>query len=549
MPIQEQNIVFVESQVMDDVPEGGGAATGRVVVSGQMNNVFPDIADLDRTTGRFRLRKLFLAIRSLSTDLYGGARIAITALPTDTALGYTIFSTSDPFDTRAQAADRVASYLFAASEWPGYLLENHRAGQKSIEIIQRLDAPLPAIGRTLVLVHNEGLPNQVQQYVCVIGVSSEVRTYSYSASGGYVDYQAAVVMCELSDALRYDFPGSPPARNFARVASKTLIRDTRVADAAQYYGAARLAAAAGIGDRRLRVDSVYSQLVPSLQAEQPLIDETHAMAFSHVLATTPREVVVGGSPMSLRIKIGQENRGYNYTAILKPLPAPGSVRVVYRALGNTYTLADNGAGGLEGAGSGTINPLTGSALATLHALPDAGSAVVFYWGPNAAYTNRSGQAGFRAPMVRFALDHRHIDPASLSISWPSGGVVKTATDDGRGGWAGDGTGAIVYATGEAFLAPSVMPDAGAQYAIEYTWSPKVEEAKPGLTPDVGGFVSFTVAEPPVPGSLELSWAVSQQTSVSSGSNAAAASSVRNAAAAAIPPLSPYNHVTEQYRPD
>ena len=31
MPIQEQNIVFVESQVMDDVPEGGGAATGRVI--------------------------------------------------------------------------------------------------------------------------------------------------------------------------------------------------------------------------------------------------------------------------------------------------------------------------------------------------------------------------------------------------------------------------------------------------------------------------------------------------------------------------------------
>ena len=64
MPIQEQNIVFVESQVMDDVPEGGGAATGRVIVDGQMNNVFEDISDLDRAYGRFNLRKLFLAVRN-----------------------------------------------------------------------------------------------------------------------------------------------------------------------------------------------------------------------------------------------------------------------------------------------------------------------------------------------------------------------------------------------------------------------------------------------------------------------------------------------------
>ena len=37
MPIQEQNIQFVESQVMDDVPEGGGAATGRVIPDGEID--------------------------------------------------------------------------------------------------------------------------------------------------------------------------------------------------------------------------------------------------------------------------------------------------------------------------------------------------------------------------------------------------------------------------------------------------------------------------------------------------------------------------------
>ena len=59
MPIQEGNIVFVKSQQMDDVPEGGGAATGTVIIDGAMNNVFEDISDLDRAYGRFNLRWQF----------------------------------------------------------------------------------------------------------------------------------------------------------------------------------------------------------------------------------------------------------------------------------------------------------------------------------------------------------------------------------------------------------------------------------------------------------------------------------------------------------
>ncbi len=83
MPIQEQNIVFLKSQVMDDVPEGGGAATGNVVADGLMNNVFEDISDLDRAYGRFNLRKLAVGVRTASTDLFGGAKTLVTDLPED----------------------------------------------------------------------------------------------------------------------------------------------------------------------------------------------------------------------------------------------------------------------------------------------------------------------------------------------------------------------------------------------------------------------------------------------------------------------------------
>jgi hypothetical protein len=138
MAIQESNIVFLESQVMDDVDEGGGAATGNVILDGQMNNVFEDISDLDRAYGRLNLREIFLAVRTLSTDLYGGVKTAITAVPNDPAIGYTIFTIDNPFGTRTEAADRVEAYLYKGVEWPGYLYGNHISGMRSISIIQRV---------------------------------------------------------------------------------------------------------------------------------------------------------------------------------------------------------------------------------------------------------------------------------------------------------------------------------------------------------------------------------------------------------------------------
>ena len=66
MPIQESNIVFVESQVMDDVPEGGGAATGNTIVDGQMNNVFEDISDLDRAGGIAQIKARIKQAKALA---------------------------------------------------------------------------------------------------------------------------------------------------------------------------------------------------------------------------------------------------------------------------------------------------------------------------------------------------------------------------------------------------------------------------------------------------------------------------------------------------
>ena len=73
MPITETDLVFLESERMDDTAAGGGRMTGTVIADGEENNIFPDIAPTDRVMGRVRLGKIFAANRSADTSLYLGA--------------------------------------------------------------------------------------------------------------------------------------------------------------------------------------------------------------------------------------------------------------------------------------------------------------------------------------------------------------------------------------------------------------------------------------------------------------------------------------------
>lgn len=476
MPIQEQNIVFVESQVMDDVPEGGGAATGRVIVDGQMNNVFEDISDLDRAYGRFNLRKIFLAVRTLSTDLYGGAKTVITALPQDDALGYTLFSSNDPFDTRADAADRVEAYLYKGPTWPGYLYESHITGMRAISVIQRIGSTLPAIGKTLCIVQDEGLAGEKEQYVRVTEVSN-VAEVTFNA-GTPEEFSRWVVTLALSDALRHDFTGHSPYRIDSTInySGKARLRDTTVADATRYYGAERLAAAASIGALTVQAGSIFTKLVPSAQTETPLTNQLTNPELVATYSAGARSVEVAQQAHTASGVVTVENRRLNYNGTLTPIPAPGALSIAFRAQGAWYSLVDNGAGNLEASdpaiGSGSINYTTGAYLVTLGALPDVGSQIMIAWASPTHYTSRIG-AGARADAtarVRYTLASAPVVPGSLSISYPVGGVPRTITDSGANGAlvGTNATGTINYATGEVDIAFTVPPDADGSLSNDYT---------------------------------------------------------------------------------
>jgi hypothetical protein len=73
MPLTTANIKFFKSERLTDFDDGGGKMTSNEIVDGVINNLFPDLSRLDKTYGRFSLRKGFVSVSSGSLDVYYGA--------------------------------------------------------------------------------------------------------------------------------------------------------------------------------------------------------------------------------------------------------------------------------------------------------------------------------------------------------------------------------------------------------------------------------------------------------------------------------------------
>ena len=506
MPIQEQNIVFVESQVMDDVPEGGGAATGRAIVDGAMNNVFEDISDLDRAYGRFNLRKIFLAVRTLSTDLYGGAKTVVTALPADEALGYTLFSSNDPFDTRSAAADKVESYLYKGPTWPGYLYETHITGMRAINLLQRVGTALPPIGKTLCIVQDEGLSTEKEQYVRITRVDVVEQTFSDAAVSNVAEFPRWVVTLSLSDALRFDFAGHSPRYydSAYSYSGRARLRDTTVADAARYYGAQPLSAIASVGDRVVRAASMFTKLVPSARTESPLANQMLGGRDIMVpTATTPITHTVAGANLSFTA---------NGRLALPTGVLPGS-------LAGPQSTTDDGAGTVlrSGVAVGTIVYATGDI--TFNASPgySVGSTADVTWLPAVALGTAANTL-FR----QVTAENRRFNwvetlqptpaPGALSVSYMANGNWYVLTDDGTGLLVGAdsalGAGQLSYVTGVASVTLGALPDAGS--LILFSWANRAALAirdTSAITPITwSGVIGDPLDEHAIaPGSLTISW--------------------------------------------
>ncbi len=527
MPLLSGDIRFARSANMADVPEGGGPPSAQLLTSGRSNEIFPDISEETRTVGRVEIYQIFGVLRNADRTAFMGANVILAEPPQDPNVSVTLLSLKNPFATRADIAKRIESGMGAGSEWAGYLLENHYTTMRSVQVLQRPGSAPPALGKTYVLVWEENKSGERRQRIRIKSNATEVRTFTQIVNGSMVDFQGQVTTCELFDSLLYDFPGSPPSRFFARETTKTLIRETVYSDAGLFYSAGRLTAATQINDAWLSVDSIYTQVVPNSRSEVASVDQRPTARRTIVLADTPRRVEVGITPHTQRFKIDEVNVGLTYVMQCQPLPEPGTVFIDYWALGQRYTLVDDGTGKLEGQGGGSVSYMTGAVNITLKAVPDIGSAITLSHGARVAYTNRSSQgAQVRPPEFAWVIegdtDDDSVVPGSVSISYTSGGTVRTVTDNGSGKLQGAGTGVIDYPSRSVLLRPQYMPDPGAQFAVDCQLDALQTEIIPGGSPDATGFITLNLAQQPAAGTVEVTWVTARQVSNTSGANFSAA---------------------------
>lgn len=111
MPITAADLKFFASAKMTDDADAGGARAGTALQDGGVNNVFPNVTEVDRTTGSARLRKVYPSVVSSEQSALLGATVGINDMPTDPAISAAIFKYGDDTTKRSTVEAAIKASL------------------------------------------------------------------------------------------------------------------------------------------------------------------------------------------------------------------------------------------------------------------------------------------------------------------------------------------------------------------------------------------------------------------------------------------------------
>lgn len=497
MPIETKNLKLLESErIRTDAEDGGGKYSGREIVDGQSNNLFNDISEMDRTTGRTSIQKIYAAVDTADTDALMGATVFISQNAQDPNVSAVLFSTDSWTDERKEAQNRIENYNAKGAQIAGTPLDTHWKGMKSLQVAMFPQEAESAIGASIVLISSEGEPLELEQYLRITEVST--RTAYVMVDGKQVEYKIATY--GLSDALKADFVGLSAKQWYSGEKSTTIIRDTIVADTGKYYASANLKETAQVGDYSVVAQDVYTQLVPSAQTETPMVNINAAgdsvalvkakdgllvKTFSNVTISTVSSLYIGSSIM------------------------PKSVE--FSLFGSAITDVGGELKNTSGTSIGTINYQNGSIVWNSNAIEGTTNLEISFL-PAAAvtapvesesiYVNQEN-SGFTWLRNLVPLP----SPGTLQVSFLVQNQVYTLRDNGAGQLRGSdssfGSGSIDYDTGTMSLTTGELADVGS--AILLTWSNMITaQERSGLTINKA-YVEIPVNDSIVAGTLTVDW--------------------------------------------
>lgn len=497
MAITDQDLKLMASEVLSDVTDAGGRITGLEIVDGVSNNMFPDVSELDRTIGRVALRKAFLSVQTSNRDTFYGANMIIDQPPADPNVSVSLFSTQSWSDQRSNAASRIESYLAQGANFDGYLWGQHVAGQRALSILQRTDRPLPSVGDVLIVVKNPLLATPQTQYLRVTRVTGDVREFT----SGTTDFKRNALTLEVSDPLAFDVMGGVP--NYDDVEGEgpsSRIYKAMVADAAKYFGIQPLAIAANLGDFTIKAGSIFTNLVPSAQAEiaiadaKPNADSTVAIAAADGYVSFSTSAAFNTAS---KLYVGQSI--YN-----------GSLTLTAGAV--TILDAGNGLLKIDGTQVGTID--YGNGILSLSQGSYSGAKTISF--KPAALPQLTLHSmdyavtlGNRSSTFSFILDPIP-SPQALIVHFMAQGKWYVLRDDGSGVIKGDdvgnGVGTVNYSSGSVILTLGALPDVGSSVIVIWGISTQ-EKTQPAVNLKAHAVIQLT---PPADkkiqrGSIVITW--------------------------------------------
>lgn len=446
------DIKLRKSEVMLDENDGGGAMTKLEITDGQSNNLFSDIDEIDRVYGRVSLRKAYVHINTPGTPSAFQMHLIVAKKPVDPNVSVNLFTTNDWFDRRTNAQNRIESYLAKGVKWEGHLLETQIVGQRAIQLsLEENSSNIPNNGETLVLVAYEGKTTEYYQYVRITEVTNvEIRTFIVEQK----EVKRKIVTCSISDSLRNTFEGQTVKDFINGKDPIAFARESRVADASRYYGIATLTQNIVIGDAKIKIDSIFSQLVPSSQTETPMIDIDAAGQNTVLIPSSTGKISV-----TYVVTVNSSQALYIGSSVLPKTMAFTLFGAQISDIGGQLKNASGTTVGFIDYQNGTINWNSAAGTGT--------TSITFNFIPAAVPVKPMSTF-----LKRVTIENRAYNwvfsllpipsPGSTKISYVSQGKVYTLQDNGSGQLigadAGFGSGTVSYETGSVLLTTGALPD-------------------------------------------------------------------------------------------
>lgn len=466
--VTRQDLKIYPSERLTQTDDGGGMPTGKPL-TGALNELFKPISSIARLNGAFYAVLEYMGVLRPDDEPLIGAFAAITRPPKDPTVSYLLAKAYKFGESRAEAINRIESYVVETIESKMTLLSTQTTNSRIIQVYQRPGESLPLIGDVYCLKQDKKGYPFAKQFVQVTRiVKSEDRTFTSSQNK---DFVRTVIQLEISSKLEVDFIGVDyPSETY--VDNPCKLRETTVADAADYYGVKPIVEAIKKDVMQIKIASLMEQIVPTSQVSTPLNDLTAAGQTQTLFDGTK-----AGTDGIVSLAVNKQHNISTVSTIYFGNAITPSTIIISTSQGD---ITDKGGTLYQNAVEvGTVDYANG--FATINAIAFSGYLSTAKFRPSANTLKVANTA--RIPVdINSRSDNYSItiDPppamGTLQASYRSQNKWYTLRDDGSGKLLGasaqHGSGSINLATGTATISLTELPDVGS--SILWSWGAKVD---------------------------------------------------------------------------